>query len=341
MKIKRLSVKLSLYLMGLLILSVAIVAAYIVKTQTDMFTDMTLSEFKTATLVASKAYQAALEKAVDMKEITLDEILHPKYETMVFTDDQGRPLTLEDPRYHTKLADIAGRSGIREFQNEIVNRGAIFATGMSIEAYVAVPNDIVNNPPHGVADLKYDRKYSRQFRIYKEDEPRKAVQFVGGPQLTEVLEYPRDTGELAWDVIAPIYVKGEHFGAFRIGVSRDKLNQRNKTLILGLVLMFGILVASATAFTFLVSWYHIKPLKLLSVRIDGLSMTDDMKVLCTRIVSTDSTEIGTMAKSVERLRKSLEHAMTRLLHFETVHPYRSSITPQSEVTSTSITLRGK
>lgn len=318
MKIKRLSVKLSLYLMGLMIPAVIMVSFYLVKAQTDMVEDMTLSEFKTAALVAAKAYGEALEKAIDMKEITFDEILHPQYEPITFSDDKGQLLTIEDPRYHTKLADVAGKYGIREIQNEIVKRGAIFASGITLAAYVPVPNDAQNNPPRGMAteaDKMWDRKFSRQFRIYQEEEPRLAATFRGNPlknQYTMVQDYTRDTGQKAWDVIAPIYIKTSHFGSFRIGVSRERLNQQYKTLILGLSLMFGMLIAGATVFTFFMSWYHLRPLKLLAARVDELSMTDDAEVLNTRIDSPDDTEIGAMAKSIERLRKSLEASMRRM-----------------------------
>jgi hypothetical protein len=31
--------------------------------------------------------------------------------------------------------------------------------------------------------------------------------------------YHRDTGEKMWDISAPVYVEGKHWGAFRIGYS--------------------------------------------------------------------------------------------------------------------------
>ena len=33
--------------------------------------------------------------------------------------------------------------------------------------------------------------------------------------------YERDTGEKMWDISAPVYVKGRHWGAFRIGYQMD------------------------------------------------------------------------------------------------------------------------
>ena len=36
--------------------------------------------------------------------------------------------------------------------------------------------------------------------------------------------YYRDTGEKMWDISAPVYVNGKHWGGFRIGYTMDKQN---------------------------------------------------------------------------------------------------------------------
>ena len=61
--------------------------------------------------------------------------------------------------------------------------------------------------------------------------------------------YLRDTGEAAWDVSAPIFVKGRHFGAFRVAVSRDSIAAHKRSLLLQLVVVFGFLTVITASIT--------------------------------------------------------------------------------------------
>lgn len=319
MRTKRLAVKLTVYLLIIMIPTLATVGGAIVLRETRTMEEMTLNEAKTVALTAAKAYSQILNRAVDAGDLTMDEILKPHYEPMTFKDAQGQPIVVEDARYHTKLSDVLAKYGVGEIQNEIVDRGKVlFASGMKVDGYVPWPNKKQNNPPRGMgteADKLWDRKNSRQFRMYDESEPRSAAGFRGNPakgSYTLVQDYFRDTGETAWDVAAPIFVKGEHFGGFRIGVSKDNLRQRSRDLLINIGLAFGLLVLVTSGLIFFVAWYHTKPLPALSAKIRELSKTTDYELLGAEILPPDNTEIGEIADSVNRLRKSLAAAIRRL-----------------------------
>jgi len=124
-----------------------------------------------------------------------------------------------------------------------------------------------------------------------------------------VQNYLRDTGEAAWDVSAPIFVKGRHFGAFRVAVSKDSIAEHKRTLILELVGVFGFLSVITIGVIFLMLRRSMRPLEHLASLANEISTGEGLD----RPIKPSSTdEIGMMAKSLNRLRASLQAAMGRL-----------------------------
>jgi HAMP domain-containing protein len=236
---------------------------------------------------------------------------------MTFTDGAGKPLHVEDKRYHTKVGDYTDVHGVRELQDATKKAGSfLFSSGIHLRGLVLTAHSGVDSPPQGDATPEkatWDRIHSRAKRMYTGAEQMQAAGYLGNdnaPTLTQ--PYPRDTGEMAWDVAAPIQVKGKHFGGFRVGVARDRVVQQYRDLIVGLALLFSLIAVVFVGVTMWLAWRSIQPLAALSDRANELSTTDDPDVLEARIRSTDPTEVGDMARSLERLRMSLSMAMKRL-----------------------------
>jgi hypothetical protein len=63
-------------------------------------------------------------------------------------------------------------------------------------------------------DYEKDLKGNRTKRLFNDK-----VGLAAAHNEKEVLVqvYNRDTGERIWDISAPIYIQGRHWGAFRIG----------------------------------------------------------------------------------------------------------------------------
>jgi HAMP domain-containing protein len=124
-----------------------------------------------------------------------------------------------------------------------------------------------------------------------------------------VQPYVRDTGEAAWDVSSPIFVKGRHFGAFRVAVSVDSIAAHKRSLLLELVAVFGFLAIVTIGFIFLMLRRAMQPLEHLARLASEISTGEGLDQPI-KPVTTD--EIGQMAKSMNRLRASLAAAMARL-----------------------------
>ena len=90
-----------------------------------------------------------------------------------------------------------------------------------------------------------------------------AAGFRGTPtQATMVLPYLRDTGQEAWDVVAPIYISGRHWGGFRVGVSRDQIAAQSRDLLIGLGLLFSVSAVAIVGLLFWLSARYLRPLRL-------------------------------------------------------------------------------
>jgi HAMP domain-containing protein len=124
-----------------------------------------------------------------------------------------------------------------------------------------------------------------------------------------VQPYVRDTGQPVWDVSSPIFVKGQHWGVFRVGVSRVSIGVHKHALLLQLTVVFGVLSIMTVGFIFLMLRRSMRPLEQLAVTASEISTGEGLD---TPIKPSSTDEIGQMAKSLNRLRTSLQAAMGRL-----------------------------
>jgi vacuolar-type H+-ATPase subunit I/STV1 len=276
--------------------------------ETEVVSGLVLKEARTAALQGAAAYGTALDAAVDGGALSLDEILSPELEVIVY------PFHVEETRYTNKLSKYMRSHGVQKWQDAARNAGGfLFFSGMSVTGLVPVTNSFQDLPPRGDStpeDAAWDRAFSRGGRQYRGGEQKRAVEFEAtATETTLVQPYKRDTGEWAWDVAAPILVKGHHFGGLRVGVSRDVIDRQNHRLILGLSLLFGVLAVSFTVFVFLFLRLSIRPLVELSQTVRELSVCSSYEALGVRIISTSDDEIGEMVDSANRLRVSLYKAM--------------------------------
>jgi len=99
-------------------------------------------------------------------------------------------------------------------QEPILERHAHVSYAISADrkGYVPTHNRRYSQPLTG--DEKTDLLNNRTKRVF--DDP--VGSRVGNHELPYLLQtYRRDTGEIIFDISAPIYVNGRHWGGFRIG----------------------------------------------------------------------------------------------------------------------------
>jgi HAMP domain-containing protein len=296
---RRLSLKVSLILALITIPPMIAAAYFITSREAARLEELTKDSGKIAALSGARMYGATLEAGIDAGFMTIGDVLEPTYEEIKGFDFG------DNPRFHTKYDFYTDRTVIG-FEDKLLESSPdfLYAVGGDNNGYTPTHNSKFQQPLTGdrTKDLSGNRG-KRKFWTQMHQSAAKNIE----PVLVQ--PYLRDTGESAWDVSSPIFVKGRHFGAFRVAVSVDSIAAHKRTLLLQLIVVFGFLAVVTIGFIFLMLRRSMRPLEHLASLANEISTGEGLDQ---PIRPTTSDEIGQMAKSLNRLRASLQAAMGRL-----------------------------
>ncbi|MCX7178280.1 MAG: methyl-accepting chemotaxis protein, partial [Proteobacteria bacterium] len=145
-----------------------------------------------------------LSKAVDAGKISLGDLFDQNYQAISGT---------QPPKYHNRFDSFAD-SFLPPLQEPLLdqNTALAYAICCDTKGYVPTHNQRYSQPLTG--DAQKDFVGNRTKRIFGDPVGRRC----GAHETPFLLQtYRRDTGEIMHDISAPIYVKGQHWGGFRIG----------------------------------------------------------------------------------------------------------------------------
>lgn len=145
-----------------------------------------------------------LESAIDRGELKLDDMFDQNHAPIPNTKPQ---------KFHTKFDSLTDRL-LPNLQEPLLDkyREVTYAIACDKSGYVPTHNKRFCQPLTG--DEKNDMLGNRTKRVFS-DPVGKRCGVHEAPFLLQT--YRRDTGEIMHDISAPVYVKGRHWGGFRIG----------------------------------------------------------------------------------------------------------------------------
>jgi methyl-accepting chemotaxis protein len=166
--------------------------------------------------IQEKGKKLAVEGALAMSDILVQALAkgHLTRAQLFDTDYVAIPDTFPQ-KYHTAYDAYTDLNIQQPLDDYLASDDQIFfAVLVDKNGYLPTHNTIYSKPLTG--DPEKDKVGNRTKRLF--DDP---VGLTAARSLDEVLvqAYNRDTGEKMWDVSAPVYVDGEHWGAFRVGYS--------------------------------------------------------------------------------------------------------------------------
>lgn len=296
---RRLSLKVSLVL-ALITIPPMVTAAYFITTsEADRIERLTVEAGRVAAISGARMYGTALEAGIDAGIISIGDVLEPTYEEIKGFDFG------ENPRFHTKYDFYTDRAVVG-FEDALLagSPDFLYAVGGDINGYTPTHDSKFQRPLTG--DRTKDLSGNRGKRKFWTTVHQKAARNL---ELVLVQDYRRDTGESAWDVSSPIFVKGRHYGAFRVAVSRDSIAAHKRSLMFLLIGVFVSLTVITVGFIFFMLRRSMRPLEHLASLAHEISTGEGLD---RPIKPTSNDEIGLMAKSLNRLRASLQAAMGRL-----------------------------
>ena len=295
-----LGLKVSLKLSVVVLALTVVAAAVIVTHQTRQMEELTLEKAKLAAAAGARQYGDALDGAVDGGLLSIQDAFDRTYVPIPGYDWGNKP------KFHTRY-DVVTDFLVLRMQDTLVQQGdLIFAIGVDDHGYIPTHNGKFLKPVTGdpAKDLEGHRgKVLANYPVGL------AATSNLEPALVQV--YRRDTGQTVWDVSAPIFVKGKHWGGFRVGVSMEKIAERQRSLLATLVAMFLAFLVVTGGAMHLVVRLAMKPVVALTAAADQISLGE---ALDTPLKAATTDEIGKLTKAVDRLRASLKAAMSRLGH---------------------------
>lgn len=294
----RLSVKISLTLALVLLVLTTLAAVYITRHQTRQMEEMTLEKARVAASIGARQFGDVLDAAIDGGTLTVSDVFDRQYMPVKGYDFGAKP------KYHTRY-DSAIEAAVLVFEDKFLEHGDfVFAVGVDVNGYLPVHNTRFQKPLTG--DREKDLAGNRTKRIFDDPVGIAAAKNLE-PSLLQV--YARDTGETMWDVSSPIFVKGKHWGGFRVGVSMERIEARKKELLLSLVVIFQVFALVTIGTMFVVVRRAMRPVVALTHAAERISLGEALEE---PLRSDSGDEIAALTKAIDRLRISMKAAMSRL-----------------------------
>ena len=295
---RSLSAKTALTLAIVLLALTAVAATVITVQQTRQMQELTLEKARVAAAIGARQYGDVFDGSIDAGVLTVNDVFDRNYVEIKGYAWGGKP------KFHTKY-DLVTDRAILVFQDKFLEyEDFVFAVGVDENGYLPTHNTYFQKPLTGVPEQ--DLAGNRTKRLFNDPVGLAAARNV---EASFLQVYKRDTGETMWDVSSPIYVKGKHWGGFRVGVSMDRIEARKWTLILSLIATFGLFVLVTIVTMFVVVQRAMKPVVALTRAAEQISLGEGLE---TPIKSDAVDEIGQLTKTIDRLRVSMRAAMSRL-----------------------------
>ena len=172
-----------------------------------------LSEFNSNTLINNMCKQAELS-ALKVSEVFEQDIATNKITQQQLFDFNYKSLGNSEPPKFTTSFDGYTDQSLPSIQEPLLKefQEMIYAGAVDINGYFPTHNKCFSKPLTGNPEI--DMINNRTKRMFNDPTGIRCAQHTDKFLLQT---YKRDTGEVMHDVSAPIFVKGKHWGGFRIG----------------------------------------------------------------------------------------------------------------------------
>lgn len=209
-------------------------------------------------------------------------------EQQIFDTDYKLIPNTSPPKYNTQYDQYTDEN-LRVIEDSFLNdRVIVFAVAVDINGYLPTHNTKYSKPGGG---LNFDRTK----RIFGDDVGTTAAR---NQQPYKFQEYKRDTGEVMWDISAPVYVNGRHWGAFRIGFSIEETNKQIAAAINRMLFEGVFLTVALVALAAYISYRISKRVNLLAEEVNRIAHGD---FSLSNLPVDSSDEVGNLSRSLSNM----------------------------------------
>ncbi len=290
---RHISAKIVVAMIVVLTVIMAISTILIVQRGGELLREELLVKATSLAKVGAKAMEGTLEEAVTSGRFTEAQLFDTNYQEIKDGPLAGAAI----PKYHTAYDEYLDAE-IKGFQDEFLKSDdmVVFAVLVDRNGYLPTHNSKYTQPLTKDADK--DKVGNRTKRIFNDPTGLAAGKYDGKDGVGYLRQiYKRDTGETMWDVSAPVYVKGKHWGGFRIGFSIAKTEATIAEMRDGLIMTMGVVLLIAAITCFFVVNRMTRPLKDLTLVANRIAEGS----LDERIEVTSEDEVGQLAKAFNQM----------------------------------------
>jgi methyl-accepting chemotaxis protein len=291
---KKVGIKVAFQVNLVLLIVIAAGAFYLIQKQSQSLETQMRERGKIESLLGAKLVGNIFEEAIDNEVLSERDAFDTNY-----LEIPG----FEPAKYHT-MYDFYLDKALLSMEDEFLkDESILYAYATDRNGYVPTHNTRFQKPITG--DKEKDRAGNRTKRIFNDPVGLKAAQ-----NLSEGFfqTYKHEVYGEMLDVTSPIFIKGKHWGNFRVGFAPEKARLAQKNLTVALVSIMAVILVLSGILVFIVVNSALAPLKNFTKIASGLADGN----VDQEIVSNSQDEIGKLADVLERLRVSLKVAMTKL-----------------------------
>ncbi len=290
---RRISAKIVVAMIVVLSIIMTVSTVLIVQRGGALLRDELLVKATSLTKIGAQAMQDVLEDAIASGRLTEAQVFDTNYREI----KEGPLAGAAIPKYHTAYDGYLDQA-ITALQDQFLKSDdmVVFAVLVDRNGYLPTHNTKYSQPLTG--DPEKDRVNNRTKRLFNDPVGLAAGKYDGGDGIGYLRQvYKRDTGETMWDVSAPVYVNGKHWGGFRIGFSIAKTEATIAEMRNGLTLtMIAVLLVAAITCFFVVA-RMTRPLNELTEVANRIAEGS----LDERIELKSEDEVGQLAKAFNQM----------------------------------------
>jgi PAS domain S-box-containing protein len=295
--------RITLLLVVILIPILIVYAWFDIKNQQRNLEALLLERAEATATAGASTISSFLEQAINNGELTREEAFDTDYQQFwefdptAHPDFEGDPATLA--KYHTAYDTYTDEQWQGLIDSFLGGGDMIFAVAADINGYVPTHNSRWTSGDGSPAT-------DRTKRIFNDPVGIQAVQNTE-PIIQQVYQQA-GTGDTLWDVSAPIYVDGEHWGAFRVGMALAQNQERVIAATWQTVLGISLVVILVSIFSLVVGRYVSAPI----VELTGVATQIAGGNLKQQVDLPNRQEITTLAQVFNLMTQQLRNVLENL-----------------------------
>lgn len=315
-------------LMIVAISPVLLVYSYInVRAQQQDLEDALLERAETMAISGSVYIGTYLEQTIENGTLTTEDVFDENYVKYFDFDASKYPEILDDPdiydKFRTSYDAFTDKNWQKYLDSYLTGPEILYAVGSDRNGYVPTHNSSYST---GDGDPGTDRTK----RIFSDEVGIKSSRNTEG--ILKQVYQQTGTGATFWDVSMPIYVNGQHWGAFRVGIALAENQARVQTATNRAVVATFVLLAIISVFALFLGGYITRPIEHLTAAAQKAAAGD----LETNIDIPNRDEISVLANTFNQMTSQIREFISNLE--QRVAERTKALTTVSEISTAASTI---